>query len=183
MKAKFLGAIVALGLCSLGSPVQATTIELPLNGNTIINGPFASYPENTISVDLNFQLTGGDYIGQTPPDPIYGPFYGYFITINVDEDAFLGTCFDNQAGSYCGRELRPDSPTTYVSGSKNRPGSIYTDTFIFTVGDITPVNVLLYDDLPDGFYVVPIPQTLSLFATGLVVLTLLGWRKKRNAVR
>jgi hypothetical protein len=70
-----------------------------------------------------------------------------------------------------------------VSGSKNRPGSIYTDTFIFTVGDITPVNVLLYDDLPDGFYVVPIPQTLSLFATGLVVLTLLGWRKKRNAVR
>jgi hypothetical protein len=182
MKAKFLGAIAALGLCALGSPVRATTIELPLNGVTIIGGPFASYPENTIEVDLSVRYTGGDYIGLTPPDPIYGPFYAYFISIFIEDigGGSFGACYDNQAASMCERVIPPNDPVTYVYASSRNRGSIDTSSDIRTYGDVTPVNAFLFAELPDGFYAVPIPLTLPLFVTGLGLMGLFGWRRRRK---
>jgi len=152
MKSKLLGPLVALGLCALGGSVHATTIELPLNGLTIIGGPFANYPENTIEVDLSFQYTGGDYIGLTPPDPIYGPFYAYFISIFIEDSGggSFGACYDNQAASLCERVVPPNDPITYVYASGRNRGSIDTSSDIRTYGDVTPVNAFLYAELPDG---------------------------------
>jgi len=39
------------------------------------------------------------------------------------------------------------------------------------------INILL----PEGAYVTPLPAALPLFATGLGVLGLIGWRRKRKA--
>jgi hypothetical protein len=43
------------------------------------------------------------------------------------------------------------------------------------------IDYSLSIDLPNGAYVTPLPPALALFAAGLGLLGLLGWRRKRNA--
>jgi hypothetical protein len=58
---------------------------------------------------------------------------------------------------------------------------ISTSSFAIFTGGPGTVDYTISISLPDGAYVTPLPAALPLFATGLGVLGLLGWRRKRNA--
>jgi hypothetical protein len=58
---------------------------------------------------------------------------------------------------------------------------ISTSSFASIFGGAGTVDYSININLPNGVYVTPLPAALSLFATGLGALALLGWRRKREA--
>jgi hypothetical protein len=96
-------------LLSIGSQACADTyLVAPGEVDTVI-GPFVA--DNPIPVSISLSVTGGNYVGLIPPDGLVGPYYGYFISLNVQSlvgpTAFAQTCSYNQVGSGCGRLLGP----------------------------------------------------------------------------
>jgi probable HAF family extracellular repeat protein len=84
----------------------------------------------------------------------------------------------------------PQTSQTYFLGLNDEGEIVQQDTFgsyIFSNGVFTPVSGIAAYDINNagqiiGNSIVPLPAALPLFATGLVGLGLLGWRRKRKAI-
>jgi hypothetical protein len=59
---------------------------------------------------------------------------------------------------------------------------ISTSSLASFLGGPGTIDYSLSIDLPAGAYVTPLPDTLALFATGLGLIGMLGWWRKRKGV-
>jgi len=77
-------------------------------------------------------------------------------------------------------EIGPFSTSSLIAASLLPPFSV-TETFALTLGPNSVVNLLGFSTQLTPAPAVPLPAALPLFATGLVGLGLLGWRRKKKA--
>jgi hypothetical protein len=193
--------VVAAVLILIGGlPARADTIlQIPLENQETeilslvgnpeseilsIGGPFADYGGSP-RFTLSFTFTGGVYVGPPitdPNDP--GTFHGYYITVEAQGDnpvlAEVQGCQFSQPDSGCGRALT-NHPMGAITSSDNITGELIVAGTGTTQGDVTPISNITADiDLPDGFFLTPLPAALPLFATGLGALGLFGWRGRRT---
>lgn len=164
MKSLVFAALTFFALLGLlGTAAQASTFQLPLNGEVIFTGPFNG---DDILAYLSMVVSGGDYIDPVNTDE--PPYEGYFINVYAD-NATLQACEFSQDDSICGRGLT-NQPTTGICACD---GELFISTSIEGFG-VTPITVLLFATLPDGFYIAgtPLPGTLPLFLSALGILGL-----------
>jgi hypothetical protein len=188
-------------------PVHATTFDLPLDGSiSIINntgspGPVAIEIQAVESFSLpvfnqqNPQTTVGvyqwiasfsvfDQSGSQVSEPGLSPF----------GTALTGYGQNCSVIPYCPRPSGPSSETI-LSGTLFIPGNATLDMSTIISGlNIVSENLELLLTLPDGFSTnpplvdppppgTPLPATLPLFATGLGLVGLFGWRKRSKVAK
>jgi hypothetical protein len=93
---------------------------------------------------------------------------GDTMVFGVNTGTFPGTIHDTAGGFFSAAIL----PSTL---------DISTSSFASFLGGPGTVSLSINILLPEGAYVTPLPAALPLFATGLGVLGLIGWRRKRKA--
>jgi hypothetical protein len=189
MEAKILGVVAAFGLLGV-LPASATTYTY--SGNPMSVSPDCCVPPSTTffgvqaSVQFNFDTTNTS-----------GSFdlsSGMISAASLSSPLIFGSITYPPFTSFASVSLTNGAVTGWhffimVPG----PGGWFIQTT--PAGDITGVNTYLGTPLgatatappstwsgpiTDEFSVVPLPATLPLFATGLGVLGLIGWRTKRK---
>lgn len=204
LRAAVVAASVSCSLfsrCGLASADEIVT--LPLDGQFTIVGPFTSLPiydldELTIPIDVTVE--GGNYIG---PGYGYNVQAGWSVSISMgglDDSLAIfswGACFNSGAPG-CMNGYRSTSaligapfPQDPLNPQNYATINMETDLSTFYFGDdsgqggipglVSPLDVTITADLPDGFFITPLPPALPLFAFGCVLIGLFGWRSKRSA--
>jgi hypothetical protein len=191
MKAKLIGALVALGLWM--QPAQASTFQLPKNGDVLITGFQSQSVRATVYVNINWNLPPN-----TPENPnevaerFSATIYAESLNSVPPPDTYhlvdwisLLDFATNQVGAGSSCRYAPCA----TSGSLTLFGGI--GDYRLSIG--AGIEVLgaglpgylpsyeLFITLPDGLSVVtPLPAALPLFATGLGMMGLFAWRRKRK---
>jgi hypothetical protein len=186
MKTKHLG-LVAVCVLLLATPASATNYVINLdpgyygataataNGDTFhfsfnnLDGGFvtgtivlnaADTAANSVTIDTNTSGFGiGEYIGN--------PYYNQFTVTNgqITSAIFMDFGMWNGSGvTCCSLDIETNS-----AGLSTDPTTSYRYNWINANLTFTP-----------AIDPVPLPGALSLFATGLAGLGLLGWRRKRK---
>jgi PEP-CTERM motif len=184
------GRIGSNGACPVGGPCvnfTSTSLIKLSNGNANIKPDGDTFHDLTISVpgfqfgDLLFgiQLQKDD-VPKDTPDPI--PLYDLTITVKngattIGEAILTDPTVDN-SGLMSFLVLGENSPITSVMLS-----STFGIDGAFGFAEIKSFDISEVQRLSNegGIGETPLPGTLPLFATGLGLLGLLGWRKKRKA--
>lgn len=189
-----LSAFAILSVATNG-PAQATTYDLPLDGTISINDNGSAgqtaieilavesfslpvfnqqSPQTTVGVYqwlANFSVL--DQNGTPVSEPSLSPF----------GTALTGYGQNCSTPPYCPRPSGPSSETI-LSGTLFISGDATLDISTIVFGEnIVSDNLELLLTLPDGFTIpsaTPLPAALPLFATGLGLVALLSWRKRRR---
>ena len=182
MKATLFGALLAIGF--LTQPTHADVL-LPDSGTVWIAGTVNSY------------FMGGIYVENINVDlPAYPPETGWQFGADFGGDGIAE--FSPRMIDYGYDNIPPYEPCRY--GCNDSVAMYYSPyaasfpiivDFELTIGSSLELGdgvtagtppYLLYLSLADGLYVVtPLPTTFPLFAAGLGVMGLFGWRRKREA--
>lgn len=207
----FLVTVAFLQLFVLNQKVDATTFDLPLNGEFEITGDISaptwitftavgtSIPAGSISSNnppgaswlYSIVLTQSDAPGGFSTPQVCGSNGGCFLLSNFLGCGGIG-CSESNAQGY-----------GYVRNGAPAPILVSDQTDIFTVSTSTsgtPFDLDFTVDLPDGLGIdelqgptldaavfapqiaTPNPDALPLFVTGLLILVLFGWRKRHSGL-
>ncbi len=193
-------AIAILVMASAGR-VNAATFSLPLDGTVSIVGDLpASYnPSSFGPVEIEIQAI------ETFPLPVFDPLnpattvgvYQWSADFSVEGQnsapvpepdlspfgtALTGYGQNCSVAPYC-PSPSGDSSETILSGElfiSDDALTLQISTSIFTL-NVPSYDLELQVTLPDGLSITPLPATLPLFAAGLGVMGLFGWRSRRRA--
>jgi hypothetical protein len=140
---------------------------------------------SSVTLDPNppgIELTGSGIMGTVDLTNVVssskvGPFYG--VTVNDgtsvgDYSLFFDFTLPNANNKKGILDLAALSEIVACSGRGCKDGEETKVLAIFGFGDVTVGGVV------NSSNAAPLPPTLSLFATGLVMLGWFGWRRKRN---
>jgi hypothetical protein len=191
----------------VAQPLHATTFDLPLNGSISIIDNAASPAPVAIEVQAveSFSLP---VFNQQNPQSTVG-VYQWITSFSVFDQnvsqisepglspfgtALTGYGQNCSAIPYCPRPSGPSSETI-LSGTLFIPGNATLDVSTIISGlNIVSENLELLLTLPAGFSTnpplvdppppgTPLPASLPLFATGLGLVGLFGWRTRRKFAR
>jgi hypothetical protein len=142
------------------------------------------------NIGLGFTFTGGNYIGAATPDPIFGPYYGYLITVQAVQEGFVAVqqqaCSFSQSGSFCGRILNNRNFPILLT---NGVASFGVGGFALPEGEISPIVLDISVFIPFGFEVlingnivtpVPEPSTWAMLLIGFAGIGFASYRKSRR---
>ena len=192
---------------ALAQPAHATTFDLPLDGSISIIDNAGSTGPVAIEVQAveSFALP---VFNQQSPQTTVG-VYQWISSFSVFDQsgaqvsepalspvgtALTGYGQNCSAIPYCPRPSGPSSETI-LSGTLFIPGNATLDISTIISGlNIVSEDLELLLTLPAGFSTnpplvdppppgTPLPATLPLFATGLGLISLFGWCKRRKFVR
>ena len=185
----------AISSVATNGPAQATTYDLPLDGTISIddNGLAGQTPIEIQAVE-GFSLP---VFNQQSPQTTVG-VYQWIANFSVlDQNgtpvsepslspfgtALTGYGQNCSTRPYCPSPSGPSSETI-LSGTLFISGDATLDISTIISGEnIVSDNLELLLILPDGFTALsatPLPAALPLFATGLGLVALLSWRKRRR---
>ena len=185
----------AISSVATNGPAQATTYDLPLDGTISIddNGLAGQTPIEIQAVE-GFSLP---VFNQQSPQTTVG-VYQWIANFSVlDQNgtpvsepslspfgtALTGYGQNCSTRPYCPSPSGPSSETI-LSGTLFISGDATLDISTIISGEnIVSDNLELLLTLPDGFTTLsatPLPAALPLFATGLGLVALLSWRKRRR---
>jgi hypothetical protein len=99
------------------------------------------------------------------------------ITDNLGDKVLLGV----DTGNYTTGTKHETFGGVFFPSTVPSTLDINTSSFASILGGSGTIEYSISINLPNGVYVTPLPAALSLFATGLGSLALLGWRRKREA--
>lgn len=192
---------IAVFLVASAGRVSASTFDLPLDGTISIVGNLpASYdPSSFGPVEIEVQAI------ETFSLPVFDPqnaantvgIYQWSATFSVlDQNGSpvpepdlipLGTALTGYGqncttGPFCPNPSGNSSETILTGGLyiSDDALTIQISTSIFT-RNVPSYDLELQVTLPDNLSVTPLPAALPLFGTGVGVIGLLGWRRKRKA--
>ena len=160
-------------------PASASTlINLPLSGAITIDGITGASPTTPLYALLSFSNL------PTLPPPTNNPSQSVFYTISVEVTAnfdmpgYANVCATNLIGANCSNAFtHPDTPVQILS-----PYDDFIITTLANSGTVDHSSIQLSIELPDGAFVVPLPGTLWLLASGIGVLLVLERRTKQEGI-
>jgi hypothetical protein len=184
----------AISSVATNGPAQANTYDLPLDGTISINDN-GSAGQTAIEIQAveSFSLP---VFNQQSPQTTVG-VYQWTANFSVDQNGTpvsepllspFGTTLTGYGQNcstrpYCPSPSGPSSETI-LSGTLFISGDATLDISTIISGEnIVSDNLELLLTLPDGFTTLsatPLPAALPLFATGLGLVALLSWRKRRR---
>jgi hypothetical protein len=177
MKTKLLGVVVAIGGIWLASPAKAHTIDWTLSGTFIDGGTFSG----TFQIDSTAgYLLPDSYDITTTAGFVWGgdeyvPTPGY-----IESEYFVGFQFEIIDLGV----LWPTEPYVNLQfeDSLTTPGvDILNTATSFECGNnFSCTGALRFVASGEAVSATPLPAALPLFATGLGVTGLFGWRRKQK---
>jgi len=173
MKAKCAALLIGLLVSMVTGPVKANTFSYSftntalLPGTDIVKGTITLNAADTAATSLTVDSnTGGFGLGQYIGSPSHNSFT--VVSGNIATADFFEQGGGN--GSCCTLRIFFSSSTTIVG--------LADDTFNVLTGG--PETGLTFTPVTSS---TPLPAALPLFATGIGGLGLLGWRRKRKALK
>jgi hypothetical protein len=203
---KLFGAVAALALLGI-SPASANsyTVDFNIDPTDTVTGTIVTSCDNcwldqSNIVSWSFMLNGS--VGFSSSDPsasmdvgghnLYASgqqlFYYTTTTIgNFNDTLFCvgtyiaGTC-SNNGNQFIGLDFASGSSPSPYLWYLDYPAGVFVSTYSSADCDITSgASCFVTISLPPPASATPLPAALPLFATGLGVMGLLGWRRKRRA--
>lgn len=174
IRAAFLATVILVGAAFSSIPANASTIDWQLSGVTFDDGGTASgtFSTNSTNGDViafDIVTTGGTTLGGTAYDStasntfssngIYSP--NSFILSNFDTSTYVNFEFDN--------------PLT-----GNGIDKLILSDGSYECNMCATVRAVVSGEAISDIGTAPIPPSIAIFATGLGVMGLLEWRRKRK---
>ena len=185
LKLKLLGLIACTALLGV-SQAKATTYNvdivdslLSISGTITTDGTIGTL--NTANIaDWNLKVTD-EYPSFVLTGPVSGPNSSVYVQLNdlTASSTILSFSFSADNGSLVKFYTATQALELYDAGVYGgvRGGYLVCGAF----GCANSYSVIASSDIVGTVAATPLPAALPLFATGLAVTGLLGWRKKRKA--
>jgi hypothetical protein len=196
MKTKLIGGVVASFLLFGAWPSQASTV-FDCGGLTCDSNTGLQWLDVTATIGRSYSDVAANF--SNPSDPAYGfRFATYTEVVQLYADAGFSGDYStalsviNLLGGLTRTDVISGIEYGYFAGWFLLDPGTGNDA-LATFLDLTNYVYLgsaIYADLPAGAYIdegsylvraTPIPSSTLLFATGLGLLGLIGWRRKRKA--
>src|ERR1700722_12959307 len=181
MRIVVVAALVAL---FTSNSVRAETFQVT-PGQYYVVGDFPVIGSfGFITGSLSYSIVGGGTpLPGLPYDPLFGPFYGYFISLQANDGQVQGCAF-SQADSMCGRGLRnlPIFDVTDIDLDGRGILNIFGGA---SVTNETPIELAIFVSLPNGFTIesmsaVPEPSTWAMLLIGFAGIGFSAYRTSRR---
>ena len=179
IKREYMRSLLLLLLCLFTTPSSASVFHLQ-GGSYQVTGDFGAHGI-VGSVSASFSWTP---VPGLPYDPFTGPFFGFFITVRVNDGQFQ-SCSFSQAESRCTRTLL-NLPFDVFDFDGDGDGTMN----ISPVLQLTNVTISDFDiaiTLPDGFAIVspqvaavPEPSTWAMLLIGFAGIGYLTYRRRHS---
>jgi len=164
-------------LCLFAIPAKAEVFHVQ-NGQYVVFGDFGEWGiRGSIGYTFGVHLNPGIY------DPNNGPFFGYDVTVRVN-DGIVQECFFSQTMSMCGRNVA--LPMAFnVSDFEGDGTGFLNVSGVVRATNMTVSEFDMYVSLPAGYTIaaVPEPSTWIMMLIGFLGIALMVKLNKRQPLR
>jgi hypothetical protein len=190
-------AVVAMAAVMFTASAQASTVHIDFGVAPVGGSP--SYTGATLDTSTAFDFGGGLYVVNqigsgdqstlallnlvSLSNPSYGSGNSGTLTSAITKSwtTSFGT-FTETLTSFIANRLTPNALTLELAGTLSGPGGINQAAFaILNANQVGgPGNAVDWSLTNSSSNATPLPAAMPLFATGLGVMGLLGWRRRRK---